>query len=537
MKYGLQTKLLLFLIASIYSGVWIYLATPYRLFPSDDSYFAEMAGHGLNAILTLKTFQPVFYGWLIFGGTAISYLTRDMNSLVVVLSVLAGSMTVWLVGSMTYRITRAKWAATIAAILYATAAWPVTYYFMASYAPLAALLFCAFLYQLIVSQDCYRRDAIGRANLSLALGGLLSVLFLWTSSSAPLGVAVALFCFLPFALNRRQLLLKKIAAFFVPFFLVNAFFVWRYGAHLLDHLHENIHTPHYQAAVEKFGSIPRSPFLSFISIGKVHAPLFFSFFILVTVFFLYTVWRRYRRQGVLTPGAALILWLQSIIWLHTPLLDLLPFTKLGRTHFILFPLTIVAIIGMSYEIARLWQTNNKFLLRRKTAGMAFAGALLVAVVLNSIGLCVDRVNHRMFTPDFYQKHLSSVDLYLLQEDPHSPFIKSYLDAFAPQIISARLFDSLARNKEREKRIALVVGPTGKNSALMSTLYFDFKKDLYLHEVYYRIPMLHNRHAILLPYYATYAPFMMEEEIMQALYLQKRAPKNETAGQNLKLFLF
>ena len=40
--------------------------------------------------------------------------------------------------------------------------------------------------------------------------------------------------------------------------------------------------------------------------------------------------------------------LLAIIWIHLVTIDILPFTKLGRTHFVVYPMLILASVSISY---------------------------------------------------------------------------------------------------------------------------------------------------------------------------------------------
>ncbi|KPK99022.1 MAG: hypothetical protein AMJ95_00980, partial [Omnitrophica WOR_2 bacterium SM23_72] len=103
------------------------------------------------------------------------------------------------------------------------------------------------------------------------------------------------------------------------------------------HWQDNLHSGHYVDTLDKFGYLPRVPFFSFFLILKTYSPIIFTSFLILSVIWL-IINRNALRDQVLS------VYLLGVIISHAILIDLLPFTKLGRTHFVIYPLLLIVLV-------------------------------------------------------------------------------------------------------------------------------------------------------------------------------------------------
>jgi hypothetical protein len=284
------------------------------------------------------------------------------------------------------------------------------------------------------------------------------------------------------------------ASFFMgsfPYMVINLYNLYR-------HWQGNVFTKHYHEAFLKFGYIPRIPFGSYLHILWTYS---WTFCIIIAVF-LFGYFILYRKQWRMQSA---FLWIFAYLMTYAILLDLSPFTKLGRAYFNVFPLTIIAAVIVTHQIIK------------KIKWFVFPTLLLACVII---------VQNVIFIKDMAHARkgalnaLNDKSIYVLSDDPHSQALKLW--SHAREVSSADLVPQGAY---------LLLGPTGQDSGK------SIMRNSALDDYYPKLIGRKYKTKETLPYYAYFPSFLMEEEISEALLFTGKSPDSRLPRLQLTLFGF
>jgi hypothetical protein len=485
------------LLALVVNSVVNY---PYRPFPSDElwSYSiplrgADWLGSGDDVLLN----SPVHILTLLAVKPFVVLMGIEWFQTFLATVALALSGAAFLLGMTIQLVTGRTLLALGGMLLFLVSPWSQSYLHFYTYAPVAALFMMASLH-------CFTRFYLaGAGRRWLAAAGFLAGLFFLSSSSAKLMGSLLLVSYSLVILRsgtkgkgKQSLLLLGAAAIpvigFAPLYFLP----------LLEHLRANAECGHNIICHLKYGLIPKTPWPSFFYLLSVYSlPLLISLSASLAVLLLR--WRKIAGGG--RPGLLLLVF-AALILLHTVTLDLLPYTKLGRSQFVLLPLAISVITLLCAN----------FPLNRVAGGWLFLGFIIVALPLE-IAASTETWQVRRGAPSELESLPVDTICYVLKEDPHGSYLTDWLSFSAEQAVS--LADLPRLVAERTSPILLVVGPTGPDSGksiLRHCILDDFS---------YTLPpgITPAPQEMKLPYYAHYPSFMMEEENSQFFYFTGRVP--------------
>lgn len=521
-----------------YMGLWGYLELPFRYFPSDDIFFQ----HNLNVLKNNISFAegvtqvleyhiPVFIGllWALEG-----YLRLFLNETKVVFLVfvlLSNGLTLFALTATAYRAGNGNRVVAAAAFLiFAASSWPSMYYsFMVVNVLTSALSQTVILLVLVgigkggLGGQGEKGRPVGAGSARVFfVAGAVAGLCVWSSSSAGLTIGV-ITAFLPIVLRP----MKKYKALFISYFS-GALIVWgalavKSHALLFDHLKSNIQSQHKMDAIEKFGTLPDTPFFSYFRISMVHSPVLTAAFAVAVAIMAYLFLRgRMGDEKAKKTDLRFPAFLTAVVVVHAISIDLLPFTKLARSHFAAYPVMVLATVCTANAVYQRAVSSNKKAVKALWLGFA---ALLLAIVFTGVLKSAHTHSLRLGGPDFLAKaKLQGRTIYLLNEDPHHLVLNFWLEDLKPIVIPTEVFFKFMQSSEvATPADVLLVGPTGEKSGLSIMSYStgtDFMLDY------------EGMDYVYLPYYAYHPPFLLEEEVSQALYLSGQSPDNNS--DNLKL---
>ena len=399
-------------------------------------------------------------------------------------------------------------------IFYATSVWPATYYFMASYAPLASMLN---LLAILFIVEAYLRDNIK----FLIPAGFFSALFFLSAPSAPvmilLHILMIVYFFRLFSFKKK---LIALAFYLIPIFLIVVPHLIYSNHVILGHwLGNQGMNSHYQDALNRFGYAPKMPFFSFFHVGANYTPVIFIFFIIFSFLFA-IIKKKYN------PQEKIILMFFAVVYLHSFFVDLLPFTKLGRTNFPAYPLAVIALAAAgSYLINYFINLNkiNKFYL------YSLVVFFITLVILSNINYCLAMINIRKHSGDYLSDLVSRADLYLLKNDIHAGAIKMWLNVKIEEIDTPEQIIT-----RQGKETALIIGPHGFGSG-KSLVRHSTAPDFIFNESVIKKPI--GAEEIKIPYYMYFPLFLFEEEVSQALYFSGESPDYKADNMKLTIWLW
>lgn len=522
--------------ALIYFAIWMFLAFPYRAFPTDEIYqflpvlTRECLPPPSYPPLTLtqcilNTHHPAFLFSLLFLNLIWSLFSTDLLSSLLFSVVVSNSITLFLSGLIVYKLTNDTRAALLCIILYGTSAWPANYYFLCSYVPFAAMLSITAFYFII---NAYLNGL--KMARSIIISACISGILCLSAPSAPV-IILANFLVIAWlfrctdylhAVRTRLLYLAVLALTVAPFFLISHHAI-------LFHLAGNVHADHYDIAFKKFGFIPTPPrFNSFFILRTYNPLLVYSFLIISTAWGACLILGKcgYRKITSDPKSDNVILSLHIFIWSIIIAIAYLPFTKLGRVYYFLYSPFIIAISCMLHSLLTRCFCRRRFYF----LSLGLLWGLSVAAI--NIRLCSEMWRARKYTPDFLKNISPPLQLYVLKEDIHGWFISKWLEDF--NVKSTDLKD-LEHVVSGDKKIGLLIGPTGKDSAKSTICYCWAPHDFFIDPDNYKF--IRAARKMVLPYYAYFPTFLMEDPITQALYFMGRMPSYKSDDKNITLVIF
>lgn len=500
---------------------WL-LAHPYRFFPCDDRDFYKLLqpdDTGFQDLISSARYQPVFIHYLSLCRLLWKSFSADSPSLLIFANLVANTISLCMIVLTCRRLTSSLLWSVAAGLIFAGSAWTANYYFMFSYAPFAvSLVLTAFTLQI------YGAESNAKSTPTLfAASGLLLGLAFWSSPSAAVSIALVLAGF-PVVLWLRRRSPRQITSACTwlasGFILTISGFSLVYSRAYLAHILENIHTDHYLDAIIKFGSVPPPPFLSFFRILFEYSPFEAVVFpILTTVAVLSIFGRRSRTDQALR----ICVFLAALCFAHSLTVDLLPTTKLGRTHFHAYPFLVIFIVVAGHWVYS--KTSGGF---RKIFGAVFTALLLVSMSF-SIKQTMQTRATRFAVPEFLAGQPQTTNIYLILEDPHANYISDWLDDPRISFISNQSLGSMLKEAQaKSPHGMLIIGPTGPgsgNSILERGTLPDFNP---------MIPDDLTARLNYLPYCAFHPSFLFEEENCLALYFSGETPLSNNQPAMIKI---
>lgn len=533
----MKKHVLISLAASlVYFAAWMFLAFPYRAWPSDDVYqFLPVLTKTClpppsypPTTLTrciLNTHHPAVLFSLLFFNSIWTLFSTDLLSSLLFSAVASNSLTLFLSGLIAYKMTRDMRPLLLCIILYATSAWPATYHLAYSYAPFAATLSIAISYFIINA-----RLNAGKTICPIVISACISGILCFSAPSAPVAIMahflmiVWLFRHAAYsnAIKIRLLYLGALALATAPFFI---------SSHraILYHLTGNIHADHYGIALKKFGFIPLLPRFNFFPILGIYNPLLLYSFLIVSM--AWVVCMILRKYGRLKPPSDsrlddVIFSLHIFIWSIIVAIAYLPFTKLGRVYYYVYAPLIIAISCMLHSLATCRPS------RRRAYPLLLGLLWCAAVAAVNVKSCSEMWRARKYTPEFLKGISPPLQLYVLKEDIHGWFISRWMEDLKIRTTDLK---SLVRAVSTGKRLGLLMGPTGKDSAKSVICYCWAPHDFSIEQGNYKF--LGTARKTTLPYYAFFPIFLIEDPIAQALYLMGRMPSHKSDDKNITLAIF
>ena len=510
-----------------------------------------------------------------------------------------------------FQLTRRVWPCAFVLALFATSAWPTTYMFMWFYAPVAALYAIVSAYALLGDFGSSRKTTAARVL------GWLGLLITWLSCVSAavivglLGVVALMIQGKGVAVRVQAVARRRPLAFWgglggmvllfvlLTLALGGLSLATHYWSNFRFHLAQNLQSNHFLEAALNLGGPLQPPFLSgvwvlweygeFLAIAHIGATA-----VAIGVLFLGRTRARTTDStqatgaplsvdsalepatgGRLAPGKGgmgspfsrleeVIVLIAAVVWVHEILVDVLPTTKLARTHYLTLPLIYLLISLCAYWCwARLAGTLKVLFSVLLAAGIGMGA-------WEGLSLAARGWATRHALPRFFRGAIPRVrTVTFLPFDPHHYFQSQWLaqssrmstssvpiaDVFAKRdgadkgveatlnmvflgtVISTNFAvpDVLAAlpDPAREKT-ALVIGPTGR----------DCGKSVFKHGVLPDLDFDVTAYAKLcgaqlwrFPAAAYHPPFCLEEENCQGLLWGGRIPDPDRDPQKCISVLF
>ncbi len=536
-KFESNSKFWMILLLSAfgYFVAWYILTYPYRLFPTDDNWFLAVLTKKVE-LGTDEIYHPVFFYFMFLIKTIWDFLSNDIRSVFLIAALLCNTVTLAILATIIYRLSGKYTLSIIAIVLWAFSAWPANYYFWGSYTTISTMIFMLSFYLLLESYLYYNNN-LSKSFSLLILSSILAGFYAWSTASSPPVILVLLLAFV-LLYNKKLLQKKRYLIYIVLFFIIWGLFFAVYRKGFIEHLHINLTTDHYSTSMQKFGYIPETPFFSFFHVQSVYSNILsVSFLILNGLYVFYLIIKCCTKQKI-TRVENIVNILLLMVWCHLLVIDFLPFTKLGRTHFVMYPLFVTSFIFLLYFMYRhallFVAKHHKLYMGLRVMCLLILGG----VVVQNIQTARELIIATKSAPAFLNQFISEIKFYTLEADPHTYFISDiWLHDIQVNPVSIEEFNHVRLTKGVEEKTGLIVGPTGKNSGRMSIIYHRIFNDLYMKEIQNQLNWADTKKVILLPYYTTFPTFVMEEEIMQGLYFEGQLPDYRSKSQHLKLLLF
>ncbi len=494
-----KTKIFFIFLTLTCMAAWLYLALPYRPFPSDDDYFRSFIdepGMVNTALMIVRSHHPVLLASL--------KLTHSL----LLHAVISNSVLLFLVSLIVFSLTGNVFVTAVSALLYGLSIWPAVYYFLYSYAPFSAMLLYLSLYFIL---KAYLGPSLSARQLIWA--GIFSGLAFWSSPSAVVMLAVY---FLILAYLFRPKFSSAIRIYAKSLFLVILPFSFLSFPALKDHIRENCRQ--YAGADVQ---VLKTPFFSFFHILGEHSGLFLAGFFFLLVFYLITVILK-RGLPACQPPEKAVRALALGIFAHSFLIDILPSTKLARTNFVLYPLFIIVTMSL------FWFLFVRLSRRLKYVILALGIFLFLLLVYANIKWCRKLIQAKLAVPAYLSGQPKHNPLYILEEDSHAEAIISWLEGFSIQRIKKT---ELERTMADNKRGMLIVGPRGEGSgrSILSNCCMD---DFLIDDIRMRLEKMNRA---VMPFYAYFPLFLLEEEVCEGLYFSGRRVDYKSESKKITIF--
>jgi hypothetical protein len=497
------------LLVATYCTVWAREALPYRFFPGGDPVAYHVATAQLGLFGWRSEYLSTDMTLALMGRVYGTFLDQTPSLLAVWTITCHGSILVFL-AFLVYRLTASLMATWLALLLFATSAWPTTYLFFWSYAPIAALYGTGTIGALLLSVQS------GRPWCYLFAAGFLAALTVWSCASGAVLIGGA--CVLALYLHRPWRGWSETLAVIVFFgtLLVGfaPFLLSHFREGYVYHVQENFTDGHLRAALNKFGRLPPPPSYYAPFILSTYSPAYLKAFGLATLSAICAGW------FYSPPMRRVVLGLGFIVWAHILVVEHLPTTKLARSYFIVFPL-MCAFIAVCFAQLRTVRTGAAKTIAGLAATILIALSCFQGLTL-SHAIAMDRRGVASYLTQVFPEKRR---LYLLDKDPHAaPLIATLGGACDTASVDPSYIESLPAAER--SGLVLVVGPTGPGSGtsiLRNGTFPDFDFDVQ------RFAKATGAQWKTVRYYAYNHPFCLEEENCQTLLYNHWIPKPLSRG--------
>lgn len=547
----------LVIIVIVAGRIWLRLASPYLPFPSDDKSWYMIFN---DYFASLQSQRPMFH-LLLYGLKQLCQTCPDGRILITTMALSNAAVAV-ILGLLSFRITRSIVVGLVSAVIYVTSAWSANFYFLASYvvyASVFAMLTLLLLVEAHLSDDARQRKKY------LLIAGFMTGLYFWSSTSSPVLVALFLGIVAVFIGDRQPAsaqitgggLRLAVAGLYGRFLHGN---FWAYVAtmtagfglfafaaipRLYTEVTLNVYstTYHIVRAREILGFAPEKKLFSFYKVYFEYSPYLVGLFIL-SLLLIVLMYFRARMKNVPNNARRMIAILAAVIVLYALLIDVLPFQTIGRYQFVIYPITIVVICGVSYYLLSSFQTR----IARIYAIVAMS--LLTAFILASnVSRSSEVLEARKTIVNTITQYSGGLDIYILNEDPHRHHIVRALNSpeltvSIQKVDFSKFIEVVEKSKVMERtgklthRSALLLGPRGRDSGKSIIQHCTYPD--YYPEQLAGFSQLENKaiKKITMLYYAYYPTFLMEEEVCQGLYFEGKTPVHKSdPSKDVMLMIF
>jgi hypothetical protein len=494
-------------------------AYPYHLIPAS----------GFEVFVNARdlTHQPFYLATMRLISIIWRSVSDDFRQALIFHSVFWSGVAVSMVGLVISLFVRQKRYAFLGMGLFGLSGWQFHYHFYHSYAPLAAALNLLVYYFMLRAyfephQDSIRMTLPGTRMIFCS--GVFSGLLLLSASISPYEETFHLALLIGLGvIKKRGMIFRTLFAYSLPITVMAVLyaitFEHRYISEWLRHITDNIHTAHYYDAEQRFKYIPRVPLFSFFGTAAVYDPLSLVGYAATSAGGVYLMVR--KKTGKHTVGIALALC--GIILAHALILDGLPFTKVARNHYPIFPLVFIAFALMMHEWLRYCRPDLK-----KASLIGMAVYVVFSLAVNAYNV-MDMKYHKQTAPREMSRISNTSRIFIFKDDPHSNALKFYLNLrtiyAAPPVEEIRLSNRVlnrydANSGQPALRALLLCGPHGPKSG-MSIARHSVMPDFEIDSRMRRRPAGVIEYKWPIPYY--HPSVLMEEEVSQALYLRGESP--------------
>ncbi len=499
----------LFLVSSLFFGFWLTVSYPYYLLPSDEVYY--LTAHPLS------THYPVFVLVAHVAQRIWGLFSPDILSSLVFLTALCQAGLFFVLGYWAFKLTKSYRAPILCLLFFGASPWMAKYFFWASYTPLATLFFVSSLY-LLWRASLGRSATPQKEGIWIAIAGALCAAGVLSSASGALMAILQIgFLFFLFPAKKHKQPKEKLIWFLMGGTAVVLPFAFWWLPIIGDYWWQNIHTWHYARAMQTHGFVPRPPFFSFIRIGMVDEPALFAAFIGFSLWIVHQFGMKKRRTE---PYRSLAL-LFGLVWVHALAVDLSPFTKLGRTHYVVYPIAILCTVCAFVFYFTLVGGDKA---KRRLCWLGLCLVLGFTFARNAL-TNVQIYQAKQLAPQYLRK-FPPTQFYALRSDPHAQMIQRWSGLPIQLIESPK---EIVKSPDRQS--ALILGPSGEGSG-KSVLHDGNAKD-------FKVPPFDTSNAIVkrLPYYSSLPTFLMEEEIVQAFFFMGSVPRNLSDEAGLTIWIW
>ncbi len=557
-----------------YIGIWVFLAFPFSPFPSDETSHV----HDFLARAHPLDEQNILYYWLTLivgqqhpglsaigegylllnildhhspGYYLILYSARELcislglgadscrvENVQLFAVIASNAVIAALVGAIVYELTENLYAQAGSHAVYAFSAWPITYHYITPHAVVmtACVMLALWLMVSVFLGDSRKR---WRAGLAGAFAGLA----LWVSPSAPL-VVVGLVSFVvwlvigrPHSIHGNDSPRSPLPAFLLLFLAVAVILAFFGLDRYFEHFMENINSEHYDDAALVIGTIPAVPHFTYFRILLVYGEALFA----LTLLGMATVMAALAggiNTGIDAQRKRIMAGILFIMVFCVLLVDLLPTTRLARSQFMVYPLTVIVICMAGHIVFR--ALSKRLTPTRSAVIMAVAAT---ALSYEGAAHTIETVHVRTSFEYRINEYRRTFDLYMLCDDPHLSVLLATLNwnksgKEAIRVISLDRFAEIIKAPKRARRAGLLIGPHGQGSGRSVTRHSSLSDfDPYEIRGFDYVASFSSARTML-PYYMYYPPFLLEEEISQALYFAGMSPDyRRDSAKNLTLLQF
>ena len=469
----------------------------------------------------LRSGSPVHFLYLLFCLKSWSVFSSYGPSALGFAAVLANGAALFLCGAGAYLLTNSRFCALAAAFLYAFSAWTFHTLFNYSFAPLSGALMLSALY-LLVAGFAPVPSARWRAVFAGLAGGLL----FWAAPSGPLSFVALLVFLLVLCCPHSRGNLLFLGRFLLGALPVIIAFALCSTHSLAELLRTNMYAGHYAAALDRFGTVPSAHMLFLRTLFSFSALLGLALSAAFALRLFSLVSDEPKRLCVLWEDRPVLNALLACLLFFAAALEFLPFSPTAKVQFPLYGVALLFLVSFFFCLREvLPQSWLSFYDRLKWPVLAVLG------FGGLFGAMDTRLAHR-FAPEYLASLSSKAQIVVLAEDPHAALLLAWLSGLDIKTLSSAELPKAASDAGTDG-LYLLLGPAGPGSGVSaagSCVLEDFLPDFGKAQL-----MLARAPVMLLPYFAPFAPALLETPVCQAMYLKKLLPHSAPEARGLTLY--